>query len=228
MKLMQISKNKTPVKRDTIKYIVIHDTANQDIGANALMHYKYFNNTDRGASADFFVDSTQIIQTNDYTKYYTWHCGVSKGKINNKNSIGIEMCINADGNYDLMLKSTIELVKDLKTKLNIPLENIVRHFDVSGKICPGSMSWDNWSAWEAFKKLLEPPVYPTVKKGDKNENVKILQEKLTSLFYYTGAVDGIFGPVTHNAVYAYQLDHRLKPDGICGKLTWASVLTELK
>ena len=229
MEFMQIKKNRTALKRETIKYIVIHDTGNPDEGADALMHYRYFNTVDRGASADFFVDSTQTIQVNDYNKYYTWHCGDGKGKygITNKNSIGIEMCINADGDYNTMLRSTIDLVKDLKAILDVPIDNIVRHYDASRKTCPGSMSWDGWKAWFEFKKALEPPVYPTVKKGDNNEYVTALQQKLTNLFYYTGSIDGVFGPVTHNAVYAYQLDHKLQPDGICGKLTWTSIFDEI-
>ena len=48
-----------------------------------------------------FVDDSNIIQTVDYTKNYSWHCGDGEGKygITNKNSIGIEICVNSDGNY---------------------------------------------------------------------------------------------------------------------------------
>ena len=51
-----------------IEYIVIHDTANTQVGANAIMHFNYFNSGNRNASADFFVDSKQILKVNDYTK----------------------------------------------------------------------------------------------------------------------------------------------------------------
>jgi N-acetylmuramoyl-L-alanine amidase len=41
-------------------HIVIHDTGNP--GASALNHYNYFNGGNRNASADYFVDSNNIIQ----------------------------------------------------------------------------------------------------------------------------------------------------------------------
>jgi len=74
----QIIFNTTPANRN-IEYLVIHDTGNRRIGANAEAHFNYFNSGNRNASADFFVDDEEILQVNDYTKYYTWHCGDGKG-----------------------------------------------------------------------------------------------------------------------------------------------------
>ena len=71
----QIKYNKSDRNGTPIKYIVVHDTGNPSRGANATAHYNYFNGGNRNASADFFVDDTQIICVNDYYKYYTWHCG---------------------------------------------------------------------------------------------------------------------------------------------------------
>lgn len=48
---------------NTPKYIVIHDTGNKSKGANAFMHYKYFNGGDRQASAHYFVDDKGAIGT---------------------------------------------------------------------------------------------------------------------------------------------------------------------
>ena len=41
-------------------YIVIHETDNTDIGADAERHYKYFNGGDRGTSAHYVVDDKQV------------------------------------------------------------------------------------------------------------------------------------------------------------------------
>ena len=73
----QICTNITSMTRtaNQIQYIVIHDTGNRNRGANAEMHYRYFSGAYRGGSADFFVDDTQILQTNDYFKFRSWHCG---------------------------------------------------------------------------------------------------------------------------------------------------------
>ena len=152
----QIAYNRV-ARTGNIKYIVIHDTANTKKGADADAHFKYFNGGNRNSSADFFVDDKKILQVNDYQKYYTWQVGDGKGKygITNQNSIGIEICINADGNYDAAFKNTVELTKYLMKELNIPAERVVRHYDASRKNCPASMSGNSWEKWHEFKILLE-------------------------------------------------------------------------
>lgn len=152
---MQIAYNKTK-RTEKPKYIVVHDTGNAGNGANAMAHFKYFNGGDRSASADFFVDDTQALQVNDYNTYYTWHCGDGRGKngITNSNSVGIEICINRDGDYNKAVQRAQALVVELMQELNIPLSNVVRHYDASGKICPNSMSKNNWQAWNQFKEGL--------------------------------------------------------------------------
>lgn len=140
---------------EEIKYITIHDTGNADRGANAEAHFILHNRADRGASAHYFVDDTEILRIiRDEDK--SWHCGDGKGKngITNENSIGIEMCINSDGDFSKTYKSTIELVKYLMQKYNIPLDRIVRHYDASGKICPNIWNQNNWEEWEKFKDEL--------------------------------------------------------------------------
>ena len=153
----QIAYNR--VKRaSAIKYIVIHDTGNKAKGADAEAHFKYFNGGNRSSSADFFVDDKKVLQVNDYTKYYTWQVGDGKGKygITNQNSVGIEICVNADGNYEKAVANAIELTKYLMKELNIPAERVVRHYDASRKNCPASMSADGWLAWKEFKeKIME-------------------------------------------------------------------------
>lgn len=151
----QIAYNKVG-RTTTIKYIVIHDTGNKSKGANADAHFNYFNGGNRNSSADFFVDDKKILQVNDYTRYYTWQVGDGKGKygVTNANSIGIEICVNADGDYEKAFNNAIELTKYLMKELNIPVERVIRHYDASRKNCPASMSDNNWSKWLVFKKAL--------------------------------------------------------------------------
>jgi N-acetylmuramoyl-L-alanine amidase len=152
----QIKKNRTRVWNRKIEYIVIHDTENPRNGANAEMHFQYFNNAYRGSSADFLVDETQVLQINDYNLYRSWHCGDGRGKfgVTNNNSIGIEICINQDGDFEQTLRNTFKLVKELMKVLNLTSDKVVRHFDASKKICPSRFSKNNWSAWEVFKKAI--------------------------------------------------------------------------
>jgi N-acetylmuramoyl-L-alanine amidase len=151
----QIAYNKTKRSQKPV-YIVIHDTGNTGKGANANAHFNYFNGGDRQSSADFFVDNTQVLQVNDYNAYYTWHCGDGAGKygITNANSIGIEICVNSDGNYDVAFQNAVALTKQLMSELNIPIERVVRHYDASRKNCPASMSNNNWLLWHTFKAQL--------------------------------------------------------------------------
>lgn len=151
----QIAYNRSP-RSTTIKYIVVHDTGNTGKGANAESHYKYFNGGDRGSSADVFVDDTQALQVNDWNKHYTWHCGDGHGAygITNANSVGVEMCINSDGNYEKAFARTVEVVKYLMATLGIDAEHVVRHYDASRKNCPASMSGNNRARWKEFKQRI--------------------------------------------------------------------------
>lgn len=153
----QIAYNRSNRAGEKIKYIVIHDTGNSSAGANAIAHFNYFNGSERSSSADFFIDDTQILCVNDYHKFYTWHCGDGKGKygISNRNSIGIEICINSDGNRQKAIDKTLVLVRELMKELNIPIDRVVRHYDVSRKNCPGSMINNNWAEWYEFKKRIQ-------------------------------------------------------------------------
>lgn len=178
----QIAYNRT-VRTSSIKYIVIHDTGNTDKGADANRHYTYFNGGNRGSSADFFVDDGQVMQVNDYSKYYTWHCGDGKGKygISNANSIGIEICINADGDYNTAVQNTVELTKYLMDILNISADCVVRHYDASRKNCPQSMSGNGWSKWKEFKnKLVEKDLTMT----QYEELKKLIQSQQPMVYDY--------------------------------------------
>ena len=149
--------------RNGIKFIVIHDTANTSRGAGAIAHYKYFNNTSRQASCHYLVDDSNIVQVVEDSNT-SWHCGDNQGYgralngCKNSNSIGIEICVNSDGNYNKAVENTIELTKNLMNKYNIPINRVVRHYDVSRKMCPQSMKSNNWYRWVKFKESLNGKV----------------------------------------------------------------------
>ena len=186
----QIKYNRSNRGGTPIKYIVVHDTGNPSRGANATAHYNYFNGGDRSSSADFFVDDTQVLCVNDYYKFYTWHCGDGHGKygITNRNSVGIEFCINVDSDRDKTLERTAQLVRELMQELNIPIERVVRHYDASRKNCPQSMSGNGWAQWYEFKEKLKGEdltmaQYEELKNeiSQLTETVKVLATELSNL-----------------------------------------------
>jgi len=136
------------------QYIVIHY-----VGAvsTAYDNARYFYNTYRGASANYFVDENDIYRVVK-DEDSAWHCGTTGAYLNpycrNTNSIGIEMCcfIN-NGVLDVsneVVERTIELTKELMAKYGIPADNVLRHYDVTGKDCPAPFV-HNPSRWNDFK-----------------------------------------------------------------------------
>ena len=160
-----------------IKYIVIHY-----VGAtgDAKDNVNFYNRlTTTGASADFFVGHNgDVYQYNpDIKARYTWAVGGKKqssyggslyGVAKNNNTVNIEMCVKTKGNKTVnspdwyfteeTVNATIELVKYLMSELNISADNVIRHYDVNGKYCPGVVGWNapsgSETAWENFKAKL--------------------------------------------------------------------------
>ncbi len=65
---------------------------------------------------------------------------------------------------------------------------------------------------------------PTLRQGDRGEDVRELQEILNNLSYFSGANDGVFGSNTAVAVRVFQTNNRLTPDGIVGRNTWSALI----
>jgi peptidoglycan hydrolase-like protein with peptidoglycan-binding domain len=70
----------------------------------------------------------------------------------------------------------------------------------------------------AIQQRLAPPATPsgTLRLDDRGEQVSELQRRLTELGYFSGPVSGTFGPLTQDAVVAFQRASGLTADGIVG------------
>ena len=172
------------VRGEPIRYIVIHDTGNPSAGADARAHFNYFNSANRSSSADIFIDDDECWVVNDYHKYYSWHCGDGQGKygITNSNSVGIEMCVNSDGNYEMAFRNTVDVARKLMEELNIPLDRVVRHYDASRKNCPASMNKGDWHKWNEFKNLLKESEELTMSQYDElKKMISDLSDKIDRL-----------------------------------------------
>ena len=63
----------------------------------------------------------------------------------------------------------------------------------------------------------------TIRSGDSSPDVEEVQRILTEGGYYSGPIDGTYGPDTEAAVRAYQEAHGLEVDGIVGAHTWGNM-----
>lgn len=157
--------------RQTPQYLAIHYTAGASSAAGkAQATYNTF--VSRNASADFAVDDWEMVQFNpDIDNYYCWAVGDPKspyssggslnGKATNKNTISIEMCstrksgstheaANHEGwtFTEATLNNAAKLAKMIMKKYNIPIDRVVRHYDITGKMCPGVIGWNNETIYD--------------------------------------------------------------------------------
>ncbi len=160
-----------------IEFIVIHY-----FGAfgSAEDNTKYFKDVNRKASAHYFVDDNSIWQCVEDNNA-AWHCGGKnpgkfQGVCTNNNSIGVEMRpykLNPNSKdstdndwyfHESTVDNTINLVRYLMDKYNVDIYRVIRHFDVTGKLCPRPYVGDDInqyyhetgnSMWEIFKNRLQ-------------------------------------------------------------------------
>lgn len=157
-----------------LTYIVWHYTAGTTSRPGAALNTAaYFAGPDAKGSADYIVDDRDIVQYNpDIANRY---CAAVGGKYStrggslykiatNVNCISIELCSNTpDGLVhpyndpawyltDKTIARATELTLYLMEQYNIPADNVIRHYDVSGKCCPGVIGW-NEDSGDASKWL---------------------------------------------------------------------------
>ena len=132
-------------------YITIHETGNAAKGADAAAHGAYLDSAageDDLVSWHYTVDDHAIVQhLPDYETAY--HAGDGKAGPGNTTSIGIEICVNAGGDFEAAKANAAALVRLLMEEHGIPLDNVVQHNRWNGKDCPKTIR-ATAGAWEAF------------------------------------------------------------------------------
>lgn len=154
----------------SVRWIVIHYTGGNGSG---LANVKYFNRplpSDDKKSAHFFVghasENAQIYRS-VAPDDIAWHTGTKTGyysEARNTTSIGIETCCHND-TKDQSAESPdwyfdeettdalVRLVRALMAEYGIDADHVLRHYDVTHKICPAMWVHDK-GAWAAFKVQL--------------------------------------------------------------------------
>ncbi|QRG65231.1 N-acetylmuramoyl-L-alanine amidase [Brevibacillus choshinensis] len=163
--------NKTarPGTRITPRGLVIHWTANEGKGADAVANRNYFDRPTTEASAHYCVDDKQIVRCLPENEM-GYHVGAKLYKTDalkrlssypNNCTIGIEMCVNKDGDFQKMYQTTLELATDILKRYGWGVDHLWRHYDITGKNCPAYFVTDSFAerffgqsaekAWEKFK-----------------------------------------------------------------------------
>lgn len=136
------------------KYITIHETGNAAKGADAAAHAAYLD-SDAGerdlVSWHYTVDDHAIVQ-NLPDAETAYHAGDGKSGPGNATSIGVEICVNAGGDFEAAKANAAALVRLLMEEHGIPLDNVVQHNRWNGKDCPKTIRATT-GAWEAFLAL---------------------------------------------------------------------------
>ena len=239
MDFLPVTASNRPGRQLNATYITQHETGNSNVGANAEVHSRYIKGADarsRSVSWHFTVDDTQIIQHLP-TNEVAWHAGPN----GNSQSIGIELCVNSDGDFQKAKANAAWLVKRLMNNLNIPLSRVVTHKHWTGKNCPARLL----NEWDDFKRLIEtvqsgpqtggvivpaptptPTPTPQPTRPIVNQFIGNAQTFLNSRNYPTKAsftqlvVDGIAGARTRSAlVRIYQYFASVRIDGVFGPVS---------
>ena len=138
------------LQSEKIKNIVIHYTANP--GTSAMQNRNYFeglkNSKKTKASSHFVVGiEGEIVQC-----VPTWEIAYASND-RNSDTVSIETCHREEsGAYtDATYQSLVHLTAWLCEKFGLTEEDVIRHYDITGKNCPKYFV-ENEEAWNTFKK----------------------------------------------------------------------------
>ena len=143
-----------------IDFIVVHFTANVNDTAKNNVDY-FATGNQRNAGAHYFVGRDGVAESIP-ANFVAWAVGDKQAKLNgggskmnvcfNYNSVSVELCDFRKWN-DKIATIAAEFISALRHDLLINRANIIRHYDVTGKLCPAPLVDDE--AWAKFLNLID-------------------------------------------------------------------------
>lgn len=174
-------------RKQAVRYLVVHYVGAKGDAAN---NAKYYGSTSGiNASAHYFVGHgpSPEIWASVAENNTAWHVGAQRyvhPDCRNENAIGVELCCHQDtaGAWYFdpeTVDVAVELCRNIVGRYDIPRNRVLRHYDVTGKICPAPFVHDA-NAWEDFKDRLFAPAWsddraPTTRE-DENMDVNHFKE----------------------------------------------------
>ena len=245
--IKMITKKKCYVGQNVPKYVIIHETDNWSKGATAKAHATAMSNGNLDGTVHYYVDSSSIYQTLEHTDG-AWAVGDGQGKygITNRNSINIEICVNPESDYYTAVDKAEQLAACLLKQYGWDTSHLKRHYDASRKHCPrrildeglwsefaektaaymGTTSGTTTTTTTGGKYMFTPK---TIKKGDNNTSVLLLQEILKARDFRGKDLepldlDRIAGDNTIHALNNYKKSRKMTQNGICDADTWKDLI----
>ena len=134
----------------------IHETGNFAAGADAAAHASWLKGDDaekKRISYHYTVDDRSIVQhlPDSETAY---HAGDGADGPGNTSTIGIEICVNKDGDFERAKANAASLVRLLMAEHGFSLDKVVQHNHWSGKDCPKTIR-ATIGGWDAFLALCD-------------------------------------------------------------------------
>lgn len=154
--LVPVGKLNRPQNAMTPKYITIHNTDNYDKGAGALAHANFIRSTSDSTSWHYSVDDKNIIQHIPINEN-AWHAGDGRYGTGNRESIGIEICVNPECDQTIAEKNAAQLIgklyKEVPTLIAFP-DGVVQHNNWTGKDCPHEIR-SRQNGWQNFLTVVK-------------------------------------------------------------------------
>lgn len=135
------------------KFIVVHDIT--DSRFDTMREFRNYIAHDKEAkiSVHYLVGARAVVKILE-DEWRGWHVGDKPTKdITNSNSISVAMFIRDNKDIGRVIKNTVDLVNKLREKFNIPVKNVKRHYDVTGRRCPEILI--NKESWNRFVLALK-------------------------------------------------------------------------
>ena len=127
-----------------ISKIVVHYTGTEASAHNNLL---YFSRSSAGASAHYFIDRDGTLRQSVSEGDTAWHAGDWGA---NLCSVGIEVVSGGSDFTEAQVETLAALVAEIRSRCGIGADNVIRHYDVTGKLCPAPyVDGGKWAALHA-------------------------------------------------------------------------------
>ncbi len=222
---------------NSIKYIVIHNTATTAESTDAKRYNSRLHQTDGTSSWHYTVDDNVIYHSLP-DNIVGWHAGPT----HNYESIGIEMCVNGapanskglgifegaaydkwvEERFRKTIKNTAMLTAELLTRYGLGTDAVIQHYDVSQKDCPQWLRANgedeyNGELWLEFMDHVEE--YYHLLNGDdpkgrisSNHNIKIpdfIRVSSGKVYPVESIASGAFSDIQHG-IQSIELGKHIK------------------